>query len=706
MCRFTQPGVFDTTVYGGCRRGSFGWHRRYPSFLGHNALGGTYVASQALLTLNRNMAPGSTTKKVSSNSTTKGPRIRKKTPGKDIKRRTKSGCLTCRQRRIKCDESKPCCLRCQKSRRICDYSARLVFLDPPAQIGRGIGPPSLDPSGLPKPWEVLKDQDSPEAHPTGHFVPFAPYQINTSGTVYDGNPPTSPPRSGTQALSNIRNESGFHTFVNGGEFQPLFSARQDDLRQPQIAYEVPFSRPNGPSSSPTHHADNHQPDPCFPPHLESRIAASKSLESQSPQSTSFLGRDSQDRWPSSWQQNRTYNSSIDVAGPITSTSSILSTDAAPAIPVPTPTSGPVSGHGHSAFQWKRSEPPGSSPFVSPPVVGQILEDGTVEWETKDLYDVSSDEGDDATDSPVPSDDDRHRLDEVVSECGQHAYGMRLLGETGLLQPWTVDNYRPERTANPLRNPWTRLLFEYFVKSTGPGLSVFQSRTTTSTQHHSWPFLHTYRAGLWTDMMPKLAIQDQGLLQAMLAMSTMELAHKHGHYDTYSAKHYIWATRRINRALNERTNRCSTTLLAATLLLAFYEIMTAEHTRWSTHLVGARQLILENDYPKMSRQLLKVTQLQFTRHAQTTANFQNVLGKSQSNHNWSGWSTSSVLNMPLIAQLAGGAPGYAVTGDLGQPTQEARPSQQEIATFMQYQDLFWWYARQDMIHSLISGAGLL
>ncbi|KAI0018497.1 hypothetical protein F4780DRAFT_518722 [Xylariomycetidae sp. FL0641] len=38
---------------------------------------------------------------------------------KEIKRRTKTGCLTCRKRRIKCDEQHPHCKNCQKSKREC-----------------------------------------------------------------------------------------------------------------------------------------------------------------------------------------------------------------------------------------------------------------------------------------------------------------------------------------------------------------------------------------------------------------------------------------------------------------------------------------------------------------------------------------------------------------------------------------------------------
>lgn len=36
-----------------------------------------------------------------------------------IKRRTRTGCLTCRKRRIKCDERKPHCYNCERSKKIC-----------------------------------------------------------------------------------------------------------------------------------------------------------------------------------------------------------------------------------------------------------------------------------------------------------------------------------------------------------------------------------------------------------------------------------------------------------------------------------------------------------------------------------------------------------------------------------------------------------
>ncbi|KAH3663620.1 hypothetical protein OGAPHI_005021 [Ogataea philodendri] len=36
-----------------------------------------------------------------------------------VRKRTRTGCLTCRRRRIKCDERKPFCYNCEKSRKVC-----------------------------------------------------------------------------------------------------------------------------------------------------------------------------------------------------------------------------------------------------------------------------------------------------------------------------------------------------------------------------------------------------------------------------------------------------------------------------------------------------------------------------------------------------------------------------------------------------------
>ena len=48
-----------------------------------------------------------------------------------LRKRTKTGCLTCRKRRIKCGEERPTCNNCIKSKRHCEgYNQRVIFKPP------------------------------------------------------------------------------------------------------------------------------------------------------------------------------------------------------------------------------------------------------------------------------------------------------------------------------------------------------------------------------------------------------------------------------------------------------------------------------------------------------------------------------------------------------------------------------------------------
>ncbi|KAI1504512.1 hypothetical protein F5X99DRAFT_17302 [Biscogniauxia marginata] len=83
---------------------------------------------------------------------------------KEIKRRTKTGCLTCRKRRIKCDEQHPVCKNCLKSKREC------LGYDP-----------------------IFKNQ---QQHPT-NIQPAPNNQSSTSSVPSNG-----PPTSGTAVPNN------------------------------------------------------------------------------------------------------------------------------------------------------------------------------------------------------------------------------------------------------------------------------------------------------------------------------------------------------------------------------------------------------------------------------------------------------------------------------------------------------------------------
>ncbi|KAH7023176.1 hypothetical protein EDB80DRAFT_32580 [Ilyonectria destructans] len=64
-------------------------------------------------------------------------------PKKEIKRRTKTGCLTCRKRRIKCDETHPTCNNCKKSKRECLGYDPIFRQQPGSQSSSNIQPAPL-----------------------------------------------------------------------------------------------------------------------------------------------------------------------------------------------------------------------------------------------------------------------------------------------------------------------------------------------------------------------------------------------------------------------------------------------------------------------------------------------------------------------------------------------------------------------------------
>ena len=70
-------------------------------------------------------------------------------------KRVRTGCLTCRERHLKCDEGLPECVNCQKSNRECKRGVRLNFIDTTVR-----GPPITPPAS--EDWDVSFQDESRE----------------------------------------------------------------------------------------------------------------------------------------------------------------------------------------------------------------------------------------------------------------------------------------------------------------------------------------------------------------------------------------------------------------------------------------------------------------------------------------------------------------------------------------------------------------
>lgn len=345
-----------------------------------------------------------------------------------------------------------------------------------------------------------------------------------------------------------------------------------------------------------------------------------------------------------------------------------------------------------------------------PSPNELLIQAAVEQEDDDYYDVQSDEEMDlAPNQAVIKMYETERDFSIMFALhreGTNELTMRRYDN--FIYAGILDHYRPEWSANPLKNPNTARVFMHFITSTGPTLSIYERHPrNTSALFDEYP-PSTPRQGLWTYNMPLMALNHQGLLHAMLAISSLHIAKLQGASKTPSFKHYTYAVKRMNRGVGNPKKRLLPTTLAATLLLAFYEVMTAEHVKWCSHLSGAKSLIAELDYLSMAKEARRVK-------AEAAAS-QRVLYRGGMVLQQGGLISPLEDAQPPIDEnivstffgkkLSYDAFGRIVDDQASGKRRESIPAPFDLSRYELYQDLFWWYVKQDCYQSIISGNPVL
>lgn len=198
---------------------------------------------------------------------------------------------------------------------------------------------------------------------------------------------------------------------------------------------------------------------------------------------------------------------------------------------------------------------------------------------------------------------------------------------------------------------------------------------------------------------------------MLAISSLHIARLQGASVTPSYKHYAYSLKRLGRSLNNSKNRLSITTLATSLLLAFYEVWTAEHTKWSTHLVGAAQLLSELDYRSLTREARRLKAAQNAEERQFPhQNPEMIIDQEQFNKRLR--DSDLKPDEHLVSTIIGKQVSYDDFGmiieDNGarQDSRTRWPGGFDMGSFETLQDLYWWYCRHDMWQSCVSGNPLM
>ena len=329
----------------------------------------------------------------------------------------------------------------------------------------------------------------------------------------------------------------------------------------------------------------------------------------------------------------------------------------------------------------------------------FLSQAAVEIQDDDYYDVDSDEEMDVGTLAVTTltQGRQSKLHRILNKNKINIEALQSRRNDAFVYDGILDHYRVEDAANPLRNPATVRVFAHFIYVTGPGLSVFERHGRNTSVLFSQGQVPFSKQGLWTYAMPVAALRHQGLLHAMLALSSLHISRLQRASDTPSRQHYIWACKRINRLLTDPTKRYKITTIATSMLLGFYEVMTADHRQWNMHLSGSKQLFAETDFASLTRQF---RQMKSARAARWHLGREDVFTSPNLDPQDDILDQIDDVDERVISRLVGRAVRYDDHGWI--TPQSGLPPQLNLSNFGLLKDLYWWYIKQDAFQSIISG----
>lgn len=193
---------------------------------------------------------------------------------------------------------------------------------------------------------------------------------------------------------------------------------------------------------------------------------------------------------------------------------------------------------------------------------------------------------------------------------------------------------------------------------------------------------------------------------MLALAALQIAKLQKIPATAAMKHYHLAIRRIARNVNTPLRRTQPATVAATLLLAYFEVWSSDHTKWCNHLFGARILFREIPLREMSRRYLPVKRL---KQAERDARNQNQMDSFFPGFLVTSQSELNDLDYNLLHTLSG----HGTTPDdyglgKGQPADSPNVTvtDRDIEQYENVRDLYWWYCKMDVYQSMLGGTKLL
>ncbi|RPB21784.1 hypothetical protein L211DRAFT_851239 [Terfezia boudieri ATCC MYA-4762] len=588
---------------------------------------------------------------------------------KASRKRTKTGCLTCRKRRIKCGEERPICANCVKSKRTCEgYNQRVVFKDGMNSLRAVTGIPGASSIPIDRRYYPHPIQPAPPALQT--LQPIAPA------------PPASEQRQ-SQAYSRERQlehaqlHLGGHTYaLNPSALHSphaVIDGRQQQLQLSQQSNCYGFSPTNSndyPLSLST--STETRPSPLY-----EGLAA---VQQPGYNGTGTVGPCLTNQTSAS-VDNDAFNS------PITRSYSI---------------SRRQSEGTNRHYGGNDIHPAAFIHTYQPGVWGNAWPHEALSEE--ELYDVQGDEDEELLSY---SDEEETRIvtprvamNNLLASIPEPGRGISF--KSFLPDCQTLSTYYPSKTSSPLTDPVTARIFCHFIYVLGPSISIFE-RNAPNPAVSFTPGSQAPK-NVWAYTIPMLALGHPPLLHSILALSSLHIAKLTKGPSHPSLLHYHIALRRLGRSIADERKRGHVATLAATLILAYYETMAAEHEKWASHLHGAKQLLQEIDFVELSRGVESLEEERALREQYPEPEMRNqrMLMMRATRRQRDVYIVNDLDDGLIMSNKDGRRDPRTGKGK----SRKTKYSTKELETCQLQSDLFWWYAKMDLYQSLLSGNPLM
>lgn len=183
----------------------------------------------------------------------------------------------------------------------------------------------------------------------------------------------------------------------------------------------------------------------------------------------------------------------------------------------------------------------------------------------------------------------------------------------------------------------------------------------------------------------------------MAIASLQIANLQNTPATAALRHYHISLRRNARNVSSLQRNTKPTTVATTLLLAYFEVWSSDHTKWCNHLLGGRLLFRQIPLRQMSRICLPVKRM---RHFPSPLSAPPSIGPRRDPADLDYGLLSTITGHHVTAEDYGLQEGQLLDEECLWTTDK------DIETYDMLRDLFWWYAKMDVYQSMLGGTKLL